>query len=103
MAGLLGCISSEPTGCTQRPVLFYEESYDSSRFDEIQVPQHIELAGYDNIHYINIMYPWEGFSLYFFQTDWEIDVAVHYHEKSGLPGASCLPYTAEELENATEL
>ena len=44
----------------KRPVLFYEESYDSSGFDEIQVPQHIELAGYDNIHYINTMYPWEG-------------------------------------------
>ena len=40
--------------------MFYEESYDSSGFDEIQVPQHIELAGYDNIHYINTMYPWEG-------------------------------------------
>ena len=25
----------------KRPVLFYEESYDSSGFDEIQVPQHI--------------------------------------------------------------
>lgn len=44
----------------KRPVLFYEESYDSSGFDEIQVPQHIELAGYDNIHYINTMYPREG-------------------------------------------
>lgn len=43
-----------------RPVTFYEEDYDISGFDEITVPQHIELAGYDKIHYINTMYPWEG-------------------------------------------
>lgn len=43
-----------------RPVTFYEEGYDVSAFDFIQVPQHIELAGYDKIHYINTMYPWEG-------------------------------------------
>ena len=54
-----------------RPVDFYRENtdsaqfdtirdYDISEFDEIQVPQHIELAGYDKIHYINTMYPWEG-------------------------------------------
>ena len=34
----------------KRPVSFYENDYDISEFDEIQVPQHIELAGYDKIH-----------------------------------------------------
>lgn len=43
-----------------RPAGFYEESYDLSDFDEIIVPGHIELAGYDKVHYINTMYPWEG-------------------------------------------
>lgn len=43
-----------------RPEKFYEEGYDVSGFDTIRVPQHIELAGYDRIHYINTMYPWEG-------------------------------------------
>lgn len=43
-----------------RPVNFYEENYDTSNFDKIMVPGHIELAGYDQIRYINIMYPWEG-------------------------------------------
>lgn len=43
-----------------RPVSFYEENFDSSDFDEIKVPCHIEMAGYDKIHYINTMYPWEG-------------------------------------------
>ncbi|MCI9099003.1 MAG: beta-galactosidase [Lachnospiraceae bacterium] len=43
-----------------RPKDFYQKDFDSSHFDEIQVPGHIELAGYDQIHYINTMYPWEG-------------------------------------------
>ena len=43
-----------------RPVEFYEENYDTSGFDKIMVPGHIELAGYDQIRYINTLYPWEG-------------------------------------------
>lgn len=44
----------------ERPELFYEEDFDSSGFDDITVPCHIEMAGYDKIHYINTMYPWDG-------------------------------------------
>ena len=44
----------------ERPVDFYKETFDASRFDKIMVPGHIELAGYDKIRYINTMYPWEG-------------------------------------------
>ena len=43
-----------------RPVGFYQEDYDRSNFDKIMVPGHIEVAGYDQIRYINTMYPWEG-------------------------------------------
>ncbi len=43
-----------------RPADFFRMDYDASDFDRIQVPGHIELAGYDRIHYINTMYPWEG-------------------------------------------
>lgn len=43
-----------------RPASFYEEGFDTSGFDDIAVPGHIEMAGYDKIHYINTMYPWEG-------------------------------------------
>ena len=43
-----------------RPEKFYEENFDTSTFDKITVPGHIELAGYDQIRYINTMYPWEG-------------------------------------------
>ena len=44
----------------ERPVEFYREDFDRSGWDKITVPGHIELAGYDKIHYINVMYPWEG-------------------------------------------
>ena len=43
-----------------RPEKFYEDNFDASNFDQIMVPGHIELAGYDKIRYINTMYPWEG-------------------------------------------
>lgn len=50
--------------CAERPSEFYrKESYTDQgmdQFDDILVPGHIELAGYDKIHYINTMYPWEG-------------------------------------------
>lgn len=44
----------------ERPADFYKEDFDASGFQTIIVPGHIELAGYDKIHYINTMYPWEG-------------------------------------------
>lgn len=43
-----------------RPAEFYREGFYYGDFDEIAVPCHIEMAGYDKIHYINTMYPWEG-------------------------------------------
>ena len=44
----------------ERPADFYQKWFQCRSFDEMKVPQHIELAGYDEIHYINTMYPWEG-------------------------------------------
>lgn len=44
----------------KRPAEFFKEDFDASSFDEMKVPCHIEMAGYDKIHYINTMYPWEG-------------------------------------------
>ncbi len=44
----------------ERPADFYREEYDISGFGTIAVPCHIEMAGFDKIHYINTMYPWEG-------------------------------------------
>ncbi|ERL66026.1 LacL [Schleiferilactobacillus shenzhenensis LY-73] len=39
---------------------FWQADYDLSGFDTITVPEHVEIAGYDKLHYINTMYPWEG-------------------------------------------
>lgn len=44
----------------QRPADFWKTGFDLSGFGEINVPCHMEMAGYDRIHYINTMYPWEG-------------------------------------------
>lgn len=44
----------------ERPVDFFEENYTEKDFCDMEVPCHIELAGYDKIHYINTMYPWDG-------------------------------------------
>ena len=43
-----------------RKTEFYKEEYDVTEFDDIKVPGHIELAGYDCNQYINVSYPWEG-------------------------------------------
>ena len=43
-----------------RPLRFYEENYDLSRFKEIRVPGHMELQGYGVPQYINTLYPWDG-------------------------------------------
>lgn len=39
---------------------FYQEDFDASGFGEIQVPGHIQLQGYDQCHYTNTIYPWDG-------------------------------------------
>lgn len=43
-----------------RPADFFREDFHADGFGQIKVPCHIEMAGYDKIHYINTMYPWEG-------------------------------------------
>lgn len=64
-SGLVQCLNGTWQFCwsknaASRPVDFYREDADTSQFGRITVPGHIELAGYDQIHYINTMYPWEG-------------------------------------------
>ena len=46
-----------------RPVGFETVTYDTSGFDHIKVPGHIQLQGdgkYGHPHYVNTMYPWDG-------------------------------------------
>src|SRR5699024_6268386 len=39
------------------PTNFYEETFDVSEWDYIQVPHHWQLQGYDKPHYTNTDYP----------------------------------------------
>lgn len=39
---------------------FFKEDFDYSNFGEIEVPGHIEMQGFDQIQYTNILYPWDG-------------------------------------------
>ncbi len=49
---------AENPSCRQAD--FYREDYDIAGFDEIAVPGHIQMQGYDKCHYVNTMYPWDG-------------------------------------------
>lgn len=44
----------------ERPVDFYKENFDISKFDDINVPGHIEMQGYGVPQYTNVAYPWDG-------------------------------------------
>ncbi len=44
----------------ERPEDFYKEGASLKGFSGIKVPGHIEMQGYDRIHYTNAQYPWDG-------------------------------------------
>ena len=39
---------------------FYKAAFEEKDWGTIQVPGRIQLQGYDNCHYVNTMYPWDG-------------------------------------------
>ncbi|SEA46884.1 beta-galactosidase [Pseudobutyrivibrio sp. ACV-2] len=39
---------------------FFEEDRDCHGWDDIKVPAHIQMEGYDKIMYVNTQYPWDG-------------------------------------------
>ncbi|MDO4299489.1 MAG: glycoside hydrolase family 2 TIM barrel-domain containing protein [Lachnospiraceae bacterium] len=39
---------------------FEREDYDCRRWEEIRVPAHIQMEGYDVPQYANVQYPWDG-------------------------------------------
>lgn len=43
-----------------RPEGFWNDDYHLDGFGMIQVPGHIELQGYGQVHYTNAIYPWDG-------------------------------------------
>lgn len=42
------------------PKDFYQENFDDSDFDYVNVPGNLELQGYGKAQYVNIQYPWDG-------------------------------------------
>ena len=44
----------------EAPDGFWDKSYDCSKWDDIPVPAHIQMQGYDGIQYVNTQYPWDG-------------------------------------------
>lgn len=41
-------------------ISFYKAAFEGKDWGTIQVPGHVQLQGYDNCHYVNTMYPWDG-------------------------------------------
>ena len=39
---------------------FWADGFDASAWNEIPVPAHIQLHGYDRPQYVNVQYPWDG-------------------------------------------
>lgn len=64
---------------SQRQEDFYKPGYDSSTWNQIQVPGHIQTQGYDKRHYVNTMYPWDGHrELRPPEIDWEYNPVGSY-------------------------
>ena len=51
------CWSRNPA---ERPADFWKDGFDLSGFGSIRVPGHMETQGFDQIQYINKLYPWDG-------------------------------------------
>ncbi len=49
--------AANPAGA---PAGFAEPSFDVSGWDDIAVPGHLQLQGYDRPQYVNTQYPWDG-------------------------------------------
>ncbi len=44
----------------EAPKEFYKSDIDCRRWEDIRVPAHIQLEGYDRPQYANVQYPWDG-------------------------------------------
>lgn len=64
-SGFLQCLNgtwkfSYAPNPARRAKEFYRMDDPAEGFQDIRVPGHIQLQGYDKCHYINTMYPWDG-------------------------------------------
>ena len=44
----------------EAPVGFEAEDFDCKGWEDIRVPAHIQMEGYDKPQYVNVQYPWDG-------------------------------------------
>ncbi|MCR5356258.1 MAG: DUF4981 domain-containing protein [Lachnospiraceae bacterium] len=51
-------------GLDEAPGDFMMPEYECDRWDDIRVPGHIQLQGYDRPQYVNSQYPWDGHEEY---------------------------------------
>lgn len=56
--GLWKFLYAKNYGCSIKD--FEKEEYDCKSWDDIHVPAHIQLEGYDVPQYANVQYPWDG-------------------------------------------
>ena len=47
----------------ESPKDFYKTEVDCRDWEDIYVPAHIQLEGYDKPQYVNVQYPWDGHEL----------------------------------------
>ena len=48
------------TNLSSTPDGFEALDYDCKNWEDIRVPAHIQMEGYDRPHYANVAYPWDG-------------------------------------------
>ncbi len=73
---------------------FYRTDYDASDWDEIEVPMHIQFAGYLDHHYTNTIYPWDGH---------EFLRPPHVSEKENAVGSYITEFSLTEQERENEV
>lgn len=44
----------------EAPAGFEAEDFDCKGWEDIRVPEHIQMEGYDKPQYVNVQYPWDG-------------------------------------------
>ena len=70
----------------QRPDRVWENGAAEQGFAPIQVPGHMELQGYGQIHYTNVLYPWDGKAeILPPEIDWEHTAVGSYVRRFTLP------------------
>lgn len=71
-----------------RPVNFYKDNFDTSKWDDIDVPSSWQMKGYGNPNYCNVEYPFESSNPPFVMTQPRNKNATNYPEENRNPVGS---------------